>query len=145
GRILQSAISLGKDALGRAFKATDAAEEKLTMIAMVASALLGYALAVWIPSVVGLWYALGSAVIPALLWPLVSAYYPRLRPSRAFAFAASIGACAISFLWVGASHAIHHPLLGLNPMFPGLAYSMLIWGLGLWIAPQALAKNLSVT
>ncbi len=142
-RILQSAISLGKDALGRAFKTTDAAKEKLTMFALVASTVMGYALAVWIPSVVGLWYALGSAVIPALLWPLISAYYPRLRPSRAFAFAASIGACAISFLWVGASHAIHHPLLGMNPMFPGLAYSMIIWGLGLWIAPQAQAKNLS--
>jgi len=135
GRILQSAISLGKDALGRVVKAGDAAEEKLTMIAMIASAVLGYFLAVWIPSVVGLWYALGSAVIPALLWPLLSAYYPRLRPDVKIAFAASLGACAISFTWVGAGHIFHHPLLGLNPMFPGLAYSMAVWGFGLWILP----------
>ncbi len=130
-RSFQSGISLGKDALSRALKRGEEDQERLTQWALLAAAGFGYALALWLPSVVGLWYALGSAVIPALMGPLVSAYYEPLRIDAALAFAASAGAFLISCLCLAAPEFFAHPWPWLNPMFCGFVFAALLWSWGL--------------
>lgn len=128
---LQSSISLGKDALGRWLGAGEARQKTLIRGALAFSLALGWVLASAIPSVVGLWYAIGSAVIPGLLWPLLGVYFPRARVAPRWALAASTGGFALSTAWVVLQQLRGEPPLGLDPMFPGLALSAALWTAGL--------------
>jgi SSS family solute:Na+ symporter len=130
-RSLQASIALGKDAFGRRFGLSEARQEFFSRLCLALSLALGFALALWIPSVVGLWYAIGSAAIPGLLWPLVSVYNPRLRPQRQFAIAASVSGFAVSAAWVLWGRIGGSAPLGLEPMFPGLILSSIIWMAGI--------------
>lgn len=128
---LQSSISLGKDALGRTLGAGEEAQKSLARGALVLSLGLGWLLAAAIPSVVGLWYAVGSSVIPGLLWPMVGVYYARLRAPGPWALAAGAGGFAVSTSWAAVGQAKGAPPLGVDPMFPGLALSTALWTAGL--------------
>lgn len=134
--ILISAASLGKDGAGRLLGADEAASRRWTRLALPASALLGLLLARLVPSVPGLWYAVGSACIPGLLLPMLGVYYPRWRAPGAWAAASSAAGFAASLLWVAAARA-GAPPLGLEPLFPGLAASALLWGAGLAVSSRA--------
>ncbi len=137
GRALQSSISLGKDALGRVLSADDARQKRLALFALLVSGVLGYALALWVPSVVTLWYDIGSAVIPGLLWPFVGVYFPALRAPARWATAASAGGWLLSTGWVVVGQRRGVEPLGIDPMFPGLALSALTWAAGLIAARGA--------
>lgn len=119
---LLAAVSLGRDAAGRALRATDAEQELWTRAALAAAVVLGAALALALPSVVALWYTVGSCVIPGLLVPLVSASVPGLRVAPAAGLAASLaGVGTASAAWALGS--------GL-PFGWGLAASLAVWGAG---------------
>lgn len=119
---LLAAVSLGRDAAGRAVGAGETAQESLTRAALAASVLLGAGLALALPSVVALWYTVGSCVIPGLLVPLVSASVPGLRvPARAGLAASLAGVGTASAAWALGS--------GL-PFGWGLAASLAAWGVG---------------
>lgn len=132
GTSLLSAVSLGKDVFGRGLGASPAQEEAWSKAGLLATGLLAFALARLVPSVVGLWYAVGSAVVPGLLLPLLGVYFPRLRVSGPWALASSLLATAVA-----ASCLIYGKLAGrtpfnIEPMFPGLAAGLLLWAAGLW-------------
>ena len=97
---------------------------------LVATMILSYALSRLVPSVVGLWYAVGSAVIPGLLLPMLGAYAPALRVPGGWAAASSAAGWLVSLAWVAAARAKGEPPLGIEPMFPGLAASAALWALG---------------
>lgn len=96
---------------------------------------LSLVLALTVPSVVGLWYLIGTVLIPGLLLPLLAAYWPALRPAAHFV--APVMALAVLtslgwFLW-GQAHAQEglpaYPL-NLEPMYPGLLVSAAGFALG---------------
>lgn len=128
---LQSSISLGKDGVGRWLRADERNQRRLTTLALVVSVGLGLVLAAAIPSVVGLWYAIGSAVIPGLLLPLLGVYFSRVRAPRRWALAASIGGFGVSTAWLAAQQKAGAAPFGVDPMFPGLAVSGALWSAGL--------------
>lgn len=128
---LQSSISLGKDAFGRWTGAPAERLQALTRGALLLSVGLGLILAALIPSVVGLWYAIGSAVIPGLLLPLLGVYFSRLRAPRRWALAASLGGFGVSTAWVAVQQKSGAAPFGLDPMYPGLAVSGALWSAGL--------------
>jgi len=97
---------------------------------MVGSLILACLLAWMLPSVVGLWYALGSAVIPGLLLPLLGVYFRRLRTPPGWALASSLAGWASSTAWLLWGQALGKNPLGLEPMFPGLALSACLWAAG---------------
>lgn len=131
GQSLLSAVSLGKDGLGRVLGASEASAENWTRACLILTGILGLGLALALPSVVGLWYAVGSAVIPGLLLPLLGVYFPRLRVSAPWALAASLSGWAVATAWVVCGQRLERNPLGLEPMFPGLLLSGLIWAAGL--------------
>lgn len=97
---------------------------------LVATMVLSFALSRLVPSVVGLWYSVGSATIPGLLLPMLGAYIPALRVPGSWAAASSATGWLVSLAWVAAARAKGEPPLGVEPMFPGLAASAALWALG---------------
>jgi SSS family solute:Na+ symporter len=89
-----------------------------------------------IPSVVKLWYTIGTVIIPGLLVPLVTSYFARLRVAARYAFATMLTGWLTSSLWLlsgwaqqlGSSGA--YPL-GIEPMYPGVAISLVVWLAGM--------------
>ena len=128
---LLSAVSLGKDGLGRLLGADEEAQERWSRAGLVVTGLLAWCLALALPSVVGLWYAVGSAVIPGLLLPLLGVYFAGLRVAPAWAFPASLGGWSASTAWLLWGRTIGRSPLGIEPLFPGLAVSGALWGAGL--------------
>lgn len=125
---LLSAASLGQDVFGRLFGGDG---RQWTQDAVPAAAVLAVALAREIPSVAGLWYAVGSACIPGLLYPMLGVYFPRVRARPSWALASAASGFAVSLAWVWLAQGRPAPPLGLEPMLPGLAVSTLLWLPGL--------------
>jgi SSS family solute:Na+ symporter len=144
-----SATALGRDILLRLKGKVRLAEgyvgpsdqEQLTETAWVRGGLvltgaLAVLLATVIPSVIRLWYTIGTVIVPGLLVPLVTAYFPRVRVGSHWAFAAMLFGWLVSLGWLvagwsGGFGAPDLPLLGIEPMYPGLATSVVLWGVGM--------------
>jgi SSS family solute:Na+ symporter len=140
---LLAAVSLGRD-FGSRLKPADAdSTQKRVRAALIAAAVFSFALALMVPSVVDLWYAVGSAVIPGLLLPMLGVYLPRWRVSGRWAAAASLSGFLTSLGWVVAARRLGAPPLGLEPPFPGLALSAVIWALGLYAAAAQQAPRMT--
>lgn len=127
---LLAAVSLGRDFGDRLRPGGDA--QSRVRLGLVVSALLSLALAKLVPSVVDLWYAVGSAVIPGLLLPMLGVYFPRARVSGNWATAAGLAGFAASLAWVVAARRFGAAPLGIEPPFPGLAVSAAVWAAGLY-------------
>ncbi len=132
-----SAATLGRDILWRGLEGRiRMSENSLTRAGLLVSALLSIALALLIPSVIKLWYVIGTTIVPGLLIPLVTAYYEPLRVSPRFAFAGMLLAWLTSLLWMlsgwseGIAATARYPL-GIEPMYPGLFAGLAVWGGGM--------------
>ena len=142
---LLAAVSLGRD-LGSRVKPADAAGvQRRVHAALIAAALLSLILTTLVPSVVDLWYAVGSAVIPGLLLPMLGVYLPRWRVSGNWALASSVCGFTASLGWVIAARRLGAPPFGLEPPFPGLILSALIWGAGLYASTNAAQQAPTMT
>jgi SSS family solute:Na+ symporter len=131
-----SATTLGRDILWRGARGRiKISETTLTRIGLLVSAPLSVVLALVIPSVVKLWYVIGTTVVPGLLIPLVTAYFEPVRVSPRYAFAAMLLAWLTSLTWMlsGWSRGLvttGYPL-GIEPMYPGLLVGVVVWGIGM--------------
>jgi len=72
---------------------------KLTSIGLIVTTTLSVMLAYMVPSVITMWYTIGSVCIPSLLVLIITAYYPRLRIKTEWLLGESILAAIVSFLW----------------------------------------------
>ncbi len=134
---LISAITIGKDVVGRLAR-PDRREEltaRWTRYGLTIAAAFSVLLALAVPSVVGLWYTIGTCVIPGLLVPILASYFRSLRIPPAHAFAAMLTGWLVSTASFVAGRFLmidgvpHYPL-GIEPMYPGLTASIVIWGVG---------------
>jgi len=102
---------------------------------LLVTALLSVCLALAIPSVVKLWYTIGTVVIPGLLLPLLTSYSDRLRPGPRTALASMALGWLVSLGWLaagwskGMGSTEHYPL-GIEPMYAGIAASAAAWCAG---------------
>ncbi len=123
-------VNFGRDLIWRWRAERDESRiNTYVQIGFVVTALLALAIALFFRSAVDLWYAVGSIGVPALLVPLLSSYSPRWRmSSRAavWAIAAGGGVSLAWIFWPRIAGAVHYPL-SLEPIYPGLAVSLLIW------------------
>ncbi|MDE2293262.1 MAG: hypothetical protein KGL53_14360, partial [Elusimicrobia bacterium] len=127
-KTLLSAVSLGHDAAQRFWDLADAKTETLTRWGLAATLALSVLMAVEMPTVVGLWYTLGSCVIPGLLLPLLTAYVEPLRVGPRWGLWCSLAGVGVSTAaWRLGAQA---------PFFPGLGASALVWAAG-WAARRA--------
>lgn len=127
---LISAITFGRDIMWRLRPAGGDAV-RWTRLGLIVTAGISLVLAWAFPSVVRLWYTIGSVAVPGLLVPFLSTFRKEWKiPSMATMMIVSSG---ISLVWlvVGVIRGGHIPAypLGLEPFYPGLAVSLL-WLLG---------------
>ncbi len=117
-----AAVSIAKDAAGRLFKHAPNREEIWIRWGLLATSVLSIAVALALPSVVDIWYTVGSCIIPGLLIPMLSAYFKPLRVPSWAAFGSSLaGVLVATGAW----------LLGSSvPFYPGLAASAAFWAAG---------------
>ena len=101
-------------------------------IGLLVSGVLAVVLALVIPSVIKLWYTIGTVIVPGLLVPLVTAYFRSARVGARWAFASMCSGWLLSLAWLVAGWSqelgvsVFYPL-GIEPMYPGLLASVLVW------------------
>ena len=134
-----SAMTLGRDIAARLRgRMGENATTGAVRWGILLTALLSILLALAIPSVIRLWYTIGTVVIPGLLIPLVTSYFDRLRSGPNTAFASMALGWLVSLLWLLAGwsremgSSEHYPL-GVEPMYAGLAASAVVWGVGMYL------------
>ena len=96
---------------------------------LVLSAALAVGLALTSRSVIRLWHGLGTVGTCTLLVPVLGAFLPRLRPSARGALTMMAVSLPLSLTWT-LSRAVlggNEHLLGIEPIYPGLATTAVIW------------------
>jgi SSS family solute:Na+ symporter len=127
-----SAITFGRDILWRTNKNKNVIA--YTRVGLIFTALTAILMAWLIPSVIELWYIIGSLTIPPMLLPMLSAYFQRyiLSPGETLwimilSFIISI----LAFLWgvLNAHNGQYQYMFALEPFFPGLIFSFSGYGI----------------
>lgn len=126
-----SGQTLGRDLLVKLFPRTE--NNTLTRISTLAAALIGILLIILYPSVIDLWYVIGSVMIPGLLIPVLGVYIRLFSLRKAWVLPTMIGSIGVSLFWLilgTVSEVSGYTYLGIEPFYPGLATSVLLWLLG---------------
>lgn len=135
-----SASTIGRDIVGRlghgsSIMGSEQRVNRWTKIGLVLSALFSILLSLIIPSVVKIWYTIGTAIIPGLLVPLMASYFEPLKISSRFAFWAMLLGCVVStsslvYGQLNITNGVPAYWLGVEPMYPGLLISLMTWAIG---------------
>ena len=127
-------VNFGRDILWRWRRERDESRVNgYVQIGFVITAAVSVALALFFRSAVDLWHDVGSVGVSALLVPLVTSYRASWRTRPTFAVASMAGGGLLSLGWLLAARLGDgvYPL-GLEPIYPGLAVSALLWAGGTW-------------
>jgi len=132
-----SATTVGNDIVGRISLNGNrqAVVHRWTKFGLVIGGIVAVGLALAVPSIVSIWYTIGTTIIPGLLVPVLAGYFDRLKISSNYAFAAMLTG------WLTSSGSLIYGKLnevegvpaywfGIEPMYPGLAVALLCWGVG---------------
>lgn len=128
-----SGQTLGRDFLSNYFP--NLAKNRLTRISILLSALFGIALIVIYPSVINLWYVIGSVMIPGLLIPVLGIYLKPFALREKWIVPLMTVSITVSLAWlvlgtIYSNEPYAYKFLGIEPFYPGLAVSVVIWLLG---------------
>jgi len=129
-----SATTIGRDFIFRLKK--DSNEDKIksyVVIGIIISGLVSILIAYSIPSVVEIWYTIGSLFIPGIILPVISAYYPKLRISSKLIIAEIIFAISAGMMWFYFRKSFYGMMNEIEPMIVGLLVAVLIHLTGLVI------------
>jgi SSS family solute:Na+ symporter len=143
-----SAMTVGRDFLWRLKGDKDTQNlPKYAQIGLIFTSMSAIGFAILIPSMVKQWYIFGSVTVPGVLIPLLGAYQPsqRWRATGDWAFSSMIGGVGASLVWLlwGVAHGgLFDPSypFGWQPLFPGLAVSALLYGIGIWVNRRSVTE-----
>jgi len=124
-----SGTTIGRDLIFRLNpQHNDKKLKSYTIIGLIISGLLAIILAYLIPSVIEIWYTIGSLFIPAIILPVISAYYPKIRIDNKFILIEMITALVTSTTWyfVRGEFAATPIINAVEPMLVGLLAAILI-------------------
>jgi solute:Na+ symporter, SSS family len=102
----------------------------LTRSGILIAAVLGILLVIVYPSVIDLWYVIGSVMIPGLLIPVLGVYLPAFRVRKLSAVLILTVASGVSLIWLVAGtiwDGTDVTFLGTEPFYPGLFVSIIIF------------------
>ena len=124
-----AAMTFGRDILWRL--RGESSENKVnlyTRIGLIFSGMLAIAIAYYAQSVIRIWKDLGSIGTPALVIPMVTSFFPKLRMQKKYVLVSIIGSGLIAGAWVLSklwNDGIY--FLGIEPIYPGLGFSVLMF------------------
>jgi Na+/proline symporter len=111
-----------------------ATERRRTRAGLAISAVLASCGALMFDSAVQVWHDIGTVVTSTLLLPVLAVHLPpRLRPSQMGAVASMVCAAVTASWWIVAATESGYPL-GVEPMFPAFAMSVLCLATDLLLA-----------
>jgi len=126
-----SGVTLGPDMLGRIRRLARLGEPVLTRIGMALVASLSVLFAILVPSVVDIYYTIGTIAVPGLLLPVLSAAgVIRAVPAR-MAVAHLVVVPLVSLGWYLTGRLAPGLLPELEPFYPGCVASAVIWIAGI--------------
>lgn len=127
-----SGTTIGRDFIFRIKNDRDDSNLKsYTVFGLIISGVIAIGLAYFIPSVIEIWYTIGSIFIPAIIFPIVSAYYPKLIISSKIILIEMIFAVSGSALWYYFRGTQTGILNEIEPMIIGLSIAIIIHAVGL--------------
>lgn len=123
-----SGSTLGPDILGRTRRFTAWPAQRLTQLAMAIVLVASVLLALLLPSVVELFFTIGTIAVPGLLLPVLSAckLLPSIPTHRARFHLFAVPTTAATWFLLG-SLTQSPPFTTLQPFYPGFALSILLW------------------
>ena len=129
-----SATTISRDFLFKFSKKPD--DKKLKIFAVYGlfiSGAISVLLAYFIPSVIEIWYTIGSICIPGIILPVVSSYYTKLKIDNKLVLLEMIISVMAGLIWFFVRQTFKEVFLlqDLEPMLVGLALSVLIHTYGL--------------
>lgn len=130
--IFLSATTFSKDIAVKYFSKNINAV-KYTQIGLVVSGGVAILLAILIPSVIEIWYTIGSLLIPSLIFLIIGSYYENFSVSKFYAITEMITAFTVSSIWMFLrdSSIISGWVIEIEPMIIGVISAMLIHLLGM--------------
>lgn len=136
-----SAMTLGRDFWWRLHgEKQNANVPRYTQWGLIATTIAGWVVALTVPSVVKMWFSIGSVFVPGLLLPLLSAYYPQMaiRPKATFLamlLSSLSSAACLAAGWL--THGIYAETkdfpFGTQPMYVGLVVSATIYAVSYFL------------
>ncbi|MFL3052688.1 MAG: sodium:solute symporter [Candidatus Neomarinimicrobiota bacterium] len=124
-----SATTFGRDIMWRIQKTqnntnTSETEDTVSFVkkGILVTILISLMIAISIPSVVQIWYTLGSIIVPGLLLPFLMAFSNK----KLDVITMMVAPLIISILWIINKNIFGVYPLGLEPFYPGICTSMLI-------------------
>ena len=121
-----SAQTFGRDLIWR-WKPKTGSEIRWTQVGLVITGIFSLFLALLLPSVVKLWYGIGSVMIPGLLIPFLCTFFCQRRyPLMVWMMFLP---AFLSFIWfvVGRLSEIHQYPFNIEPFYPGLILSLILF------------------
>jgi len=106
-------------------------DRKYTIYGLLISGFTAIIIAWMIPSVIEIWYTIGSMFIPGIILPVAGAYFERLKISSRLAVVEICISVLVSFLWFMLRDIIGVFTSESEPMIAGLSAAVLIHIYGL--------------
>lgn len=129
---LLSAITIGHDILKKIFPQKNPV--RYIQWGLVVTAVSSVLVAYYLPSVIQIWYVIGSLFIPPMLLPVLGSYLPVFRMTPFFVrlnliLAFSVSAAFFSYSAIQSQSLVNIRFLGnIQPMYPGLLVSLFLYG-----------------
>jgi len=142
-----AASTFGNDILRRFGLIGEDKVTRFTHIGLVVTMVLAIVLALFFRSVIDVWYVFGSIGTPALLVPVFTAFVGKRRLSPKWALTSIILSGGVALIWWTSQYLspVGEYWFGLQPIFPGLAASLIIFGLrSRKVAGSGSVSNLSL-
>jgi len=130
-----SAATFGNDILPD-FKKVDGKKNSLSKIGIIITGIISILLPILIPSVVQIWYTVGSLTIPALLISVISSYSEKFKVKNSFIFSAMLLSFSISLFSliygsIRVLNGIPQYVAGIEPIYPGMLAGFFVYLSGL--------------
>jgi SSS family solute:Na+ symporter len=127
-----SATTIGRDLIYRMNQKGSEDKIKLyTVIGIIITSLLSVLIAYSIPSVVEIWYTIGSLFIPGIILPVISSYYSKIMVSSKIVLYEIILSVLTGTIWLLIRSSFTGVLYEIEPMLIGLFVALLIHTFGL--------------
>ncbi len=125
-----SATTISRDFIFRLSKKSS--EERLkyyTVLGLIISGVMSIILAYFVPSVIEIWYTIGSFCIPGIILAIISAYYVKLKIDNKIMLIEMITSVSVSIVWffVRQEFFMNTKILSeIEPMLVGLTAAIVI-------------------
>jgi SSS family solute:Na+ symporter len=123
GYAFLSGITIGKDLLGKIWgRGEERLVTRFSRFGLIITFIFAVGIALWVRSVVDIWYQIGTLTTSALLVPLAASFSEKWKMPPRWALVSMFISAAIAGLWM-LTETNGEYWLGLQPIYPGLATS----------------------